>query len=254
MQSFAQNWAMDWNSLKIFLAIATEGSLNGAAKALDINHSTVFRRLNRFEKELGGRLFERLHEGYQLTVMGEELLAHAREIEEKFFDLERHVVGQDLQPRGKIKITAPNNIAYRYLSRYLKDFRLRYPEIEVDVLASNLEFNMANRQADIAVRATPAPPDYLVGRLVRKIGWSVYSGAQHDHCAPTSLETLSDYPLIGAVGNMANLPGFVWLERHHAEQIVIRCDDLVSMSYFAAEGNGLAFLPDDQLRPKLKRL
>ncbi|MFK5984005.1 MAG: LysR family transcriptional regulator, partial [Pseudomonadota bacterium] len=106
---------MDWNALKLFLAIAENGTLTGAANALEVNHSTIFRRLNAFEDEIGGRLFERLNHGYELTTMGEELLIKANKIAISFENLERHIVGKDIQPKGTVKITAPNNIVYRYL-------------------------------------------------------------------------------------------------------------------------------------------
>jgi len=247
---------MDWNSLKIVLAIAESGTLSGAAKSLGINHSTVFRRLNAFEAEVGGRLFERFKYGYQLTPMGEELLSAAQNISEAFDDLERQIVGKDIQPKGVVKITAPNNIAYRYLPRYLAAFHAQYPDIRVEVLASNLEFNMSTRQADIAIRVTPSPPDYLVGRQLGSISWSVYASCdfQTKHGVLCSVDDLQHHRLIGAAGGMRDLPGFVWLEQHYPEQIVTRCDDLVAMSYFAESGAGLAFLPDDQLRPEIRRL
>lgn len=247
---------MDWNSLKIVLAIGKSGSLSGAANSLDINHSTVFRRLNAFEEEIGGRLFERLPHGYKLTALGEELFAIATDIEESFDDLERQIVGKDIQPKGVVKITAPNNIAYRFLPRYLTSFLKEYPEIRIEILASNLEFNMTNRQADIAIRATPSPPEHLVGRLLRKVTWSVYAAnkAKDRTHYPRKLEDLGKHRLIGATGMMRNLPAFIWLEKHLSEQIFTRCDDLVAMSYLAQAGHGLAILPDDQYRPEIKKL
>lgn len=247
---------MDWNSLKIFLAIADTGSLSGAAKALDINHSTVFRRLNSFEREIGARLFERVIHGYKLTAMGEELLVVAQNIANSFDDLDRHIVGKDIQPKGVVRITAPNNIAYHYLPRYLAEFNLTYPDIRIEVLVSNQEFNMTNRQADIAVRATPSPPQHLVGREVRVINWGVYgSSAYKDmHGLPDSIDDLKNHSLIGASGGMRSLPAFMWLDKNLPDQIITRCDDLVSMSYFIESGQGLGLLPDDQQRAGIKRL
>jgi len=247
---------VDWNSLKIFLAIAESGSLSGAAKELGVNHSTVFRRLNTFEDEIGGRLFERLSYGYELTPTGEELLVVAQKIAGSFDDLERHIVGKDIQPKGIVKITAPNNIAYRYLPRYLAEFNQDYPDIRIELLVSNLEFNMTNRQADIAVRATPAPPEHLLGRQVRAINWSVYGSESYKDKFgyPCNLEALQNHSFIGAAGGMRNLPAFVWLEKNFPQQICTRCDDLVAMSYVAESGQGLAFLPDDQQRSEIKKL
>ena len=249
---------MDWNALKVFLAIADSGSLSGAARELDVDQSTVFRRLNSFEEALGGRLFERFRHGYELTSMGEELRAIAKNIAGSFDDIERRVIGKDIQPRGKVRITAPNNIAYRYLPRYLSAFNRSYPDIQVELLVSNLEFNMNNRQADIAVRATAMPPEHLVGRQVREIGWSIYGGVAYQErygvSLPERIEQLKTHRLIGGCGVMGSLPAFTWLERNLAEQIVVRSDDMVAMSYFAEVGQGLAVLPDDQQRPGITRL
>jgi len=247
---------MNWNALKLFLAIKNKGTLSGAAKELEINHSTAFRRLNTLEKDIGGRLFERLRLGYKLTAMGEEMLDTAKNISNCFDDLERQVVGKDVQPKGIVKITAPNNITYRYLPRYLAVFRLLYPEIQIELLASNLEFNMNNRQADIAIRATSSPPGHLIGRKLRTIKWSVYSSTAYEQQAgsPQNLDELKNHRLIGAAGGMRSLPGFIWLENKFPQQIHVRSDDMVTMSFLAESGQGLAFLPNDQQRPEIKKL
>ncbi|MFV9616724.1 MAG: LysR family transcriptional regulator [Gammaproteobacteria bacterium] len=247
---------MDWNALKIFLAIADSGTLTGAAKALEVNHSTVFRRLNTFEDEVGGRLFERLKHGYELTSMGQELLIEAKKIASSFDDMERHIVGKDIQPKGTVKITAPNNIANRYLSRYLTEFNLAYPDIRIELLISNLEFNMTNRQADIAVRATDSPPEHLVGRMVRSIKWSVYASEIYKtkFGCPKNINQLNAHTLIGAAGMMKNLPAYIWLEKKLPQQIKIRCDELTAMAAFVEAGHGLAILPDDQQRPGISKL
>lgn len=247
---------MDWNALKVFLAIEQAGSLAGAARALGVNHSTVFRRLNAFEKDLGARLFERQSGGYALTPLGEELRDIANRVDGAFNDMERRIAGRDVQPRGKVRITAPNNLAYRYLPGYLADFNQDYPDIKVELLVSNLEVNMNSRQADIAVRVTDAPPEHLVGRQVRSIGWSVYgSPAYREKFGfPDDLDALQHHRLIGASGGMQHLPAFVWVERHLAQCVSARSDDLVAMSSLAQSGHGLALLPDDQQRPELKAL
>ncbi len=247
---------MDWNSLKVFLAIARSGSLSGAANNLAVNHSTIFRRLNAFEDEIGGRLFERLNNRYELTSMGHEVLDLAQDIENSFDTMERHIVGKDFRPKGTVKITAPNNIAYAYLPRYLADFKELHPDILVELLVSNQAFNMSNRQADIAVRATSAPPEHLVGRQVCSINWSVYASVAYaeKRDLPQTFDDLNNHLLISATGNIASLPAFVMLEKHFSEQVVTRCDELVSISHFVESGQGLAFLPDDQLRPGIQKL
>ena len=247
---------MDWNALKVFIAIEQSGSLAGAARILGVNHSTVFRRLNAFEQTLGARLFERLPTGYVPTPLGEELRDIANRIDGAFDDLGRRIAGRDVQPSGEVRITAPNNLAYRFLPGYLADFRQDYPDINVELLASNLEVNMNSRQADIAVRVTRTPPEHLVGRQIAAIGWSVYGSPAYRerHGFPVSLEDLRDHRIIGASRAMQHLPAFVWLERHLPVCVTSRSDDLVAMSWLAQTGHGLALLPDDQQRPELQTL
>ena len=247
---------MNWNSLKVFLSIARRGSLSGAANDLDVNHTTIFRRLKAFEAQIGGQLFERINNQYELTTLGHELLDLAQNIENSFDSIGRYIIGKDFQPKGIVKITAPNNIAYRYLPRYISEFNCLYPEIHVELLVSNQEFNMSNREADIAVRATSSPPEHLVGRQVGTLNWSVFGSKRYTDRfgLPNDKEELANHSLIGATGAMRNLPTFVWLDKHFADQVITRCNDLTAMSYFAESGLGLAFLPDDQLRPEITRL
>ncbi len=73
--------SLPWDDLRLFLAVARAGSLAGAARALGVNHSTVFRRINAFEDSIGVRVFERLPSGYALTVAGEEMRATAERVE-----------------------------------------------------------------------------------------------------------------------------------------------------------------------------
>ena len=246
---------MQWDSLKLFIAIASTGSLAAAARTMGVNHSTIFRRLNGFEKELGGRLFERLNTGYQLTPLGEEVLMRAQQIQHDMEELERAVLGKDVQPRGSVKITAPNNIAYRFLPRYFRDFHKRYPEIRLELLVSNLEFNMGNRQADIAVRATDTPPEHLIGRKILDLKWGVFAGEGTGRkILPASMKQLKQHPLIGASGGMKNLKAYRTLDAKYADNIRFRCDDMVAMSFLAESGAGLAVLPDDQARKGLVRI
>ncbi len=212
--------------------------------------------MNAFEEEIGGRLFVRRHNRYELTSMGEELLALAQNIANSIDDIERHIVGKDFHPKGTVKITAPINIACRFLPRYLVEFNHLHPDINVEILSSNAVFNMSNRQADIAVRATSSPPEHLVGRKVSSIRWSVYGSRAYEYSygLPKRADDLQNHVLIGATGELRNLPAFTWLEKTLSQNIVSRCDELLTMSYFVQSGLGLALLPDDQQRPEIKKL
>lgn len=246
---------MDWNALKIFIAIAHSGNLVGAVAVLGMSHSTVYRRLNDFEEQVG-RLFERLNGSYELTELGEEMLLHAQRISDSIDDIERHIAGKDTQPKGIVRITAPKGFSYNYLPSRLAKIDELYPDIEVELLVTDVELNMTNRRADIAIRFTAAPPEHLVGRVVNRIKWGVY--ASEDYLAkygrPDGLKDLNNHRLIGATSTLQNSPGFSWLDKKHATIIDQRSDDLEAMSCLALNGQRLAFLPDVLMRSGLQRL
>ncbi|MBU6955603.1 LysR family transcriptional regulator [Hahella sp. HN01] len=247
---------MDWNSLKILALVAHKGSMSGAAKELGVNYTTVFRRMESLENEIGGKLFERGSKGYVATPLAEKMLVFANRMRDGAEQIERQIVGREFQPSGVVKITAPFNIANRYLPEALRPLAQDYPDITFEILSSNDDFNLNSRVADIAVRATSSPPDHLIGRKVASIPWAMFvaESFMERFAQPPTLETLADYPLIGASGSMLNLPAFTWLEKNHATAIVARCNELTAMSYCAESGHGIAFLPVDQRRSGLVEL
>jgi len=246
---------LDWNALKIFIAVAHSNSLVGAAESLGMSHSTVYRRLNEFEEQVG-RLFERLNGRYELTEIGEEMLGHAQRISHSFADIEREIAGKDTQPKGTVRITAPSSFSYNELPKHLVELSKLHPDIQTELLVTNSELNMSNRLADIAIRVTPSPPEHLVGREVRRIKWGVYAASEYllQQGRPENLEDLQRHKIIGASGVLNSYPAFLWLDKHHAPNVISRCDDLVAMSYLSQSGLGLALLPDDLMLAGIERL
>ena len=103
--------ALDWDEFRLIKAIADARSLVGAASALGVNHSTIFRRLGVVERILGAPLFERSRAGYQPTAAGEEMAALAAEIEDSVVNFERRVAGRDARPAGDVRVTTVDSIA-----------------------------------------------------------------------------------------------------------------------------------------------
>ncbi len=247
----------DWNDVQVFLAISRGGSLAAAARTMKVNHSTVFRRLNAFEDALGVRLFERLPSGYALTPEGESIRAEAEAVEGNVIALERKIAGRDFALRGDIRITTPHGLAIGFIAQYLPDFIARYPGIRIEIAASDSDFDLNRREADIALRATTQPPEHLVGRQVASLCWWVYGGTTYIERMgrPTGMDELAQHRLIGADSAFQRLPVFAWLQKNVPDDaIVARAGDLDTMAALAREGVGLALLPSDQHLPDLQRL
>jgi DNA-binding transcriptional LysR family regulator len=186
---------VNWDDLKIFLAVAANGSVRGAAAELGVSHSTVSRRIEAFERGLGVRVLERLPTGWVPTAEGEELLEAGAGIAEAVAQAERRLLGRDEQESGEIRVSAPDLIANYLLIPALPRFFAQFPDITVDLQISFELANLTQREADVALRITESPPEYLVGREIGRYTTATYVSRSylHDH----DLDDHSDLSWIG---------------------------------------------------------
>jgi DNA-binding transcriptional LysR family regulator len=223
-----------WDDLRTLLAVAEQGSLAGAARVLGVNHSTVFRRVKDFEQAHALRLFDRLPSGYVLTPGGEELLAAAREMKAVVDALERRLAGQDLRPEGELRVTTTDTLLHSVLPDVLRRFRAAFPGITLEISGKNSLANLAERDADVAIRGTQHPPESLVGRRVCGIAFALYA-------TPGATPAC---PWIGTDASLAASSVGRWMQANVAPAAVaLRADSLLSLRQAALAGIGRAVLP-----------
>ncbi len=165
---------MNWDDLKIFLAVAEAPSMRMAAKTLRVSHSTVSRRIEALESKLAARLFDRLPEGYVLTPAGRDLVPVSQELREKVDAYSLKVMGRDTELEGTICVTMPDVIAVEVIMPYIAEFQQLYPDIMIRIEASMEVLDLNRREADIAFRFTNEPPEHLIGRRVATANQAVY--------------------------------------------------------------------------------
>ena len=188
---------MEWDNLRYVLAIARAKSIAGAARQLKVHHTTVFRRLNALEENLGVRLFERLSGGYVLTLAGEEMYHTATVIESQIATLDRQISGQDKQLKGLIRVTTTASLLRYLLTPCFATFQAKYPEIELEIFESNQQYNLTKRDADIAIRTTNSPPEHLVGRKITRAEVAIY-GSKKYLTAKGKIASFSEHTWIGS--------------------------------------------------------
>lgn len=233
-----------WNDFQVILAIATAGSLSGAARTLGVSHATIFRRLGDIEKGLGVILFERSRTGYRPTLAGEELADTARIMDEAAMAAERKVAGRDLEPSGEIWVTTTDSLLMGLLAPLFTEFRYRYPGIVLDVAVSNQLFNLTRREADVAIRPSNRPPDNLIGRPLTTIGQAVYGHRSLGLIPGAPIETLAHQPWIGAGPRLQDSALDQWMDRNELKTAcVYRVDTLVSILSAIRSCMGVAVLP-----------
>lgn len=233
---------LSWDDFRYIKTIASAGTLAGAAAALGVNHSTVFRRLAQIEERAGAPLFERGRTGYALTARGEEMARVATRMDDDILAFERRVAGQDMRPSGELRVTTNDTLLTDLLTELFADFRIAFPEIVLDIVVSNQSLNLSKRDADVAFRATERPPEALVGRRLAGIAWAVYGPKK---LAKQKFDPAKDtHDWIGFGDNLASLSQFKWLKANiPAERIVYKVNTVLGLTEAAAAGIGIALLP-----------
>jgi DNA-binding transcriptional LysR family regulator len=237
----------DWNEPRLVLAVARAGSLTQAAKALGIDHSTVFRRLNALEERLGVRFFERLPGGaYKATAAGERMAAAAERIEDEAISLERDLTGRDYRLAGRLRVTSSETLAYRLLTREIASFRVAHPGIMVELVIDNRVLSLSRREADVALRPVRPKEGDLWGRKLADVAWTVYGSRAYlnENGFPSSAAELACHALVCWDENAVGIGAADWLASVAPEdRITYRTTSLVNQLVAAKAGIGLAVLP-----------
>ena len=238
----------NWDDLRHFLALARHGSLNGAARTLGVDQSTVFRRLRSLEDYLGTQVFDRRKHGrYELTAAGENLVAQARHMEEATFNIDREVRGHDLELSGRIRLTTAEDIAVELLPTHLRRFQQSYPDIAVEVITANRYFNLGRGEADIAIRpGESSSEDRIVPHRVCRTFFGLYASRDYLDAAgtPQSWEELVDHRVLRWKDDLTE-DGFAGILSDYGDQrLSTGSNSLMAQRAMAEHGLGIAFLPD----------
>ncbi len=142
---------MDWDNLRVFLAVARTGQMLAAAKSLALNHATVARRIDRLEADVGTKLFERRTTGTVLTTSGEALLGRAERMESEVLLAGSELSGAKTSISGTVRIGAPDGFGTYHLARVLGRFANQHPDLTVQLVPLPRTFSLSRREADIVV-------------------------------------------------------------------------------------------------------
>jgi molybdate transport repressor ModE-like protein len=167
---------MDWDDIRYLLALVRRGSVRAAAADLQVNHTTVTRRIKRMERQLGSRLVQKIPGGYQLTHSGDAVLAAGERIESDLASVLKQVEGADKAVTGKVRITLTDillKLARSAVTQLLDD----YPDLDIEIISTPSLTDIMRLDSDIALRLVALPPEDLVGRRVARIPAAVYGAA-----------------------------------------------------------------------------
>ncbi|SFI54630.1 LysR family transcriptional regulator [Aerobium aerolatum] len=195
---------MNWDDVRIFLAVARAGQILGAARRLELNHATVSRRIAALERALGAKLFRRLTTGSELTTEGERFLSVAERIEADMIAARAEIVGEGDEISGVVRIGAPDGFGVSFLASRLGVLTEQYPDLAIQLVPVPRSFSLSRREADIAITVErPTEGRLIAGKLV---DYSLSLYASRDYLkrngVPQSIADLKRHRLIGYVADL----------------------------------------------------
>jgi DNA-binding transcriptional LysR family regulator len=188
-----------WELYRSFLGVLREGSLSGAARALDVAQPTVGRHIAQLEKDLGIPLFTRSPTGLLPTDSALALQPHAQAMESNAAALERTAASQGEGIKGVVRITTSEVIGVEVLPPIVANLRAKHPDLTLELVLTNRVQDLLHREADIAVRMTPPRQESLVARRIGVIEIGLHATPEYlaQHGTPRTTADLAHHTLIG---------------------------------------------------------
>jgi len=232
---------MEWSDIRLFLAIAREGTLGAAARRLGLTQPTMGRRLKTLEAAVGHSLFQRTPDGFVLTDEGTVVMGHAERMEEEALALQRQLAGTENTLSGSLRISCSDWFGVHILAPILADFKRVHTNVIVEILTDSRLLNLARREADLVFRIKPFTEPEVISRKLFHIPYGLYVAKGSDDPSPGTGEGFSMIIMDEAFGGM---PDVAWLkDRFPDAKISMRSNNRDVQARLCASGAGMAVLP-----------
>ncbi|MBI1622236.1 LysR family transcriptional regulator [Aquamicrobium zhengzhouense] len=199
---------MNWDDVRIFLAVARAGQILGASRRLGLNHATVSRRIAALEQDLGAKLFRRLTTGSELTEQGERFMAIAERVEADMIAARSELAGESDDVSGTVRVGAPDGVGVAFLAPRLGALTRRYPSLAIQLVPVPRSFSLSRREADIAVTVERPTEGRLIASKLVEYTLGLYASRDYAeaHGIPGNLTDLRNHKLIGYVPDLVISP------------------------------------------------
>jgi DNA-binding transcriptional LysR family regulator len=230
---------MDWDNLKFFLALAESGSLSRASEKLRVDHSTVARRIDMLEHDLGVRVVERLSRSYRLTAEGEQVRDRAREIEARIADIAHFANGLNQSSDRVVRVSGPPILLSQFLAPRLLPLQGQQPGLRIELVGEVRQVSLSKGEADLALRMVRPVEKGLIARKLAVVAYGLFGS--RDYLARCG----GDAPdFLGFDDSLDHLPQQRWLKMLAGDKgLALRSNDLATVMTAARAGLGLAVLP-----------
>jgi DNA-binding transcriptional LysR family regulator len=235
-----------WEDLRAFLLCTRHQSFRNAAEVLGLTGTTLMRKIDRLEDELGFKLFLRDQSGLSLSDEGRALLFDVEQMERLSFSIFRRA-SLSTDTRGSVRVAVTEGPGNFWVLPRLIDFQKTYRKIMVDLRCAMEQADVSRLEADISIQLErPTNPDLIVTKLGRLHIYAFASEAYRDaYGLPKSLADLANHRIVKQHGVQLDESGYARiLGLKSLEGIVgISTNSSVAVLYAIERGAGVGFLP-----------
>lgn len=229
--------------VELVLALVRANTLAGAGERLGVDASTVFRSLQRIEKGLGQRLFERSRTGYQPLELAQVLATHGEQLEVQLESARSAAQANPEQVSGSVRITTTDTILHGLVAPALKQLQPAHPLLSYELHAGNELASLTRRDADIAVRATRRPPQHLVGKHVGPIRMALFA-AKKGGPKRFDADVAATAHWVAPDDALPDHPSVVWRRKHFPKVAPrYRVNSILTVAEMVGQGMGIGLLP-----------
>ena len=195
---------VNWDDVRVFLAVARAGQILAASRRLVLNHATVARRLDALETALGVKLFDRRPNGCEPTAEGAGFLLAAERMEAEMLDARAQLTRGETELSGTVRIGAPDGFGTAFLAPRLGALAERHPGLTVQLVPVPRAFSISRREADIAITVERPAQGRLVARRLVSYALGLYANERYlgRHGCPETTEDLRSHRLVGHVEDL----------------------------------------------------
>lgn len=247
----------NWNDLRYFLELSRQGKLVRAAARLQVDHTTVSRRIVALEKQLDVRLFDKSPIGYNLTDAGQRLLPLAEGIESQSTQLYQEISGKDARLSGTVRVAAPEALGSQVIARHVAGFRNQHPDIEIELVAETRRMSLSKREADIMIGFGRPDSGRLIGWRLCDYRLNLYAAQEYldSHPQIRNQEDLSQHDFVTYIDELIEMPELRFFDKTiRNAHVVFRSTNVSAQFNAIVDGIGLGLVHCfmAQREPRLK--
>lgn len=249
---------MDWDDVRVFLALIRASSLNEAADRLRVDRSTISRRLAALERSVGERLFARTREGLRPTAGGERMRPHAERMEADAASLENAAKAGGRRAEGIVRVATTEALSSLLVRQGLLGVSDEHPDLTIELLADNKSVNLSRGEADVALRLARVGQQALRVRCVARIAIGLFASSSYlrGRGRVRARGSLAGHDVLLPTGELSGLPEVRWLAAQAGVRVVFRSNSMPALLSAACAGHGIVPIgtPWGDGQPELERL